>query len=165
MWDYGPSKRVHQSKIMAHQTGIVTSLFLVGNSGRSNCVRHSSRKSGATCSYQMSVTVVSCVQTMVYGCQCLECVTCTQMLTGRTIFGRTGDSNSRRLFSLRRFAHWTIPDPVPALCNGSPAEEWPIFPVCRQKLIPNPRAVVTVHQSKTIQDWRLLSHLRNQISG
>ena len=51
---------------------------LAGNSDRLTWVRHSSRKSSATNSYQYAV--FSCILTMVYGCRCLGFLTCAQLL-------------------------------------------------------------------------------------
>ena len=103
---------------------ISSSLSLAGNSGHLTWVRHSSRKSSATHSYQ-------CVQYFPvskqwYGCQCWGFLTCTRMSmhatahggcrdtvresalkadSGRKIPCRTGDSNSNpRQYCARLFS-------------------------------------------------------------
>ena len=99
---------------------VLNSLSLAGNSGRLTWVRHSSRKSSATHSYQCVQNF--CVSKQWHGCQCLGFLTCAQTLmhviahggctdtvresaqevdSGRNIPCRTGDSNQCRYCAWR----------------------------------------------------------------
>ena len=77
-----PRETVHQSKIMAHQTSIVTSLFLAGNSGGFNCVIKEQQAEEHRC-IPIAISVCSIflhngirlpgifnVRTDVYACDC-----------------------------------------------------------------------------------------------
>ena len=67
-----------------------TSLSLVGNSGRLTWVRHSSRKSSASHSYQCVEYLR--VSKQRYGCQCLRFLTCAQIFLHAITHGGCTDT-------------------------------------------------------------------------
>ena len=72
----------------------ITSLSLAGNAGRLTRVRHSSRKSSATHSYQC-VQYFRVSKRRPYGCQCSGFLTCAQMLLNAISHGGCTESALR----------------------------------------------------------------------
>ena len=72
----------------------ITLLSLAGNSGRLTRVRHSSRKSSATHSYQC-VQYFRVSKRRPYGCQCSGFLTCAQMLLNAISHGGCTESALR----------------------------------------------------------------------
>ena len=67
-----------------------SSLFLAGNSGRVTWVRHSSRTSSATHSYECEQYVR--LHKQCYGCMCLAFLTCAETLRDATAHGGCTDT-------------------------------------------------------------------------